>query len=130
MEPNEPNEPNPGQWLTYDEAAKLLRIAPESVQRRAQREGWQRQPGNDGRARVLVPFQAIPAPKPHQMGQEGFQTLLEGILARAFAAEARAVTAETKVALLERELRRWVRRSTAKNPGVVLRRIGKLARGQ
>ena len=133
MEPNaptEPNEPNPGQWLTYAEAGKLLGIAPESVQRRAQRESWQRQPGNDGRARVWVPVQAVPAPKPHQMDQDGFQALLDGLLARAFAAETRAAVAETKVALLERELRRWVRRSPAKHPGAVLRRLGKLARGQ
>jgi hypothetical protein len=131
MEPNEPNQPYPvGQWLTYADAAKLLRIAPESVQRRAQREGWQRQPGNDGRARVLVPVQAVPAPKYPETPQEAFQTLLEGLLTRAIAAEARAVSAETKVELLERELRRWVRRSPAKNPRVVMARLAKLARGR
>ena len=44
-----------GQWLSYAEAAVRLGITPESARRRARRGNWARQPGNDGRTRVLVP---------------------------------------------------------------------------
>jgi hypothetical protein len=42
-------------WLTYAAAASALGMTPESVRQRARREGWRKQPGNDGRALILVP---------------------------------------------------------------------------
>jgi len=42
-------------WMTYQEAADFLGMKVESARRRAQREGWPRQLGNDGRTRVGIP---------------------------------------------------------------------------
>lgn len=47
--------------LSYAEAGERLGIGPESVKRRAQRERWPRQIGNDGRTRVAVPTEALEA---------------------------------------------------------------------
>jgi chromosome segregation ATPase len=44
-----------GRWLTYDEIAKIRGIGRASAVKLAQRERWQRRPGNDRTARVLVP---------------------------------------------------------------------------
>ncbi|HEY8613005.1 MAG TPA: hypothetical protein VIL69_17175 [Roseomonas sp.] len=41
--------------LTYQELAERLGIDVQSARRRAQRSGWRRIPGNDGKARVVVP---------------------------------------------------------------------------
>lgn len=49
-----------GEWLTYDDAAVRLGIKADSVRRRAAARKWPRRQGNDGKARVLVPTQAIP----------------------------------------------------------------------
>ena len=46
-------------WMTYQEMAEHLGMKVESARRRAQREGWPRLPGNDGRARVGVPGDAV-----------------------------------------------------------------------
>ena len=46
-------------WMTYREMADFLGMKEESARRRAQREGWPRQLGNDGRTRVGVPGDAI-----------------------------------------------------------------------
>jgi hypothetical protein len=48
-------------WMTYREAAEFLGMKEESARRRAQREGWPRQLGNDGRTRVGVPGDAAPS---------------------------------------------------------------------
>src|SRR5215217_5468270 len=48
-------------WMTYREMADFLNMKEESARRRAQREGWPRQLGNDGRTRVGVPGDASPA---------------------------------------------------------------------
>jgi hypothetical protein len=48
-------------WLTYEEAGQLLGVDPDSISRRARRAGWSRQPGNDGRTRVAVPLDVLPA---------------------------------------------------------------------
>ena len=40
--------------MTYAEAAERLNVSPHAVRARATRNGWRRQLGNDGRARVLV----------------------------------------------------------------------------
>src|SRR5918997_5607389 len=46
-------------WLTYQEIAGLLGMKVESARRRAQREDWPRQLGNDGRTRVAVPGDVV-----------------------------------------------------------------------
>jgi hypothetical protein len=47
--------------LTYQELAARLGIDAQSARRRALRSGWHKTPGNDGRARVLVPVTVLPA---------------------------------------------------------------------
>ncbi len=51
---------DPEIWLTYDEAAERLRIKPDSVRRRSASRKWPRRQGNDGKARVRIPPEAIP----------------------------------------------------------------------
>ena len=54
---DDPREAFPdGRWLTYDEIAKIRGIGRASAVKLAQRERWQRRPGNDRTARVLVPL--------------------------------------------------------------------------
>ena len=53
-----------GEWLTWDEAGEWLGIKPDSVRRRARARHWPRQQGNDGKARVKVPPEAIPDNRP------------------------------------------------------------------
>src|SRR3954454_20717654 len=50
-----------GRWCSYDEAAELLGITRGGVRNLARKRAWARRPGNDGRARILVPGEAIPA---------------------------------------------------------------------
>src|SRR4051812_17342595 len=45
--------------LTYPELAEALGITPASAKRLAQRRRWPKQPGNDGRARVIVPVERL-----------------------------------------------------------------------
>jgi hypothetical protein len=47
-------------WMTYQELGEALRIEPASAKRLAIRRRWPKRPGNDGRARVGVPFDAFP----------------------------------------------------------------------
>jgi hypothetical protein len=54
----------PENWLTYDEAAERLGIKPDSVRRRAAARKWPRRRGNDGRARVRIPDDALPPDVP------------------------------------------------------------------
>lgn len=51
-------------WMTYDEAARVLRIKPDSVRRRAASRKWPKQLGNDGMARVGIPRDIIPDDTP------------------------------------------------------------------
>lgn len=51
---------DPELWLTYEEAAERLNIKPDSVRRRAAARKWARRLGNDGRARVRIPDDALP----------------------------------------------------------------------
>jgi hypothetical protein len=61
----EPDNPGPsddaagGAWMTKTELARARRISIASVDRLIRRKGWRRQPGNDGRVRVLVPSDAL-----------------------------------------------------------------------
>jgi hypothetical protein len=53
--------PGPGtrgdtRWMTYRELGKARGISAASAARLAYRKEWQRQPGNDGAARVAVPL--------------------------------------------------------------------------
>ena len=50
--------------MTYDEAAKLLRIKPDSVRRRAAMRKWPKKQGNDRKARVGIPVSIIPDDTP------------------------------------------------------------------
>ena len=97
-------------WMTYREMADFLAMKEESARRRAQREGWPRQLGNDGRTRVGVPGDAAPINE----GQSGatdtgddrpgeVATIRETLARerdRADRAEARADRAETAAALV------------------------------
>ena len=47
-------------WMTYDELAAALGIAPDSARRLVARKKWSRRPGNDGKARIAVPADVIP----------------------------------------------------------------------
>ncbi len=51
-------------WMTYQELGEALRIEPASAKRLAIRRRWPKRPGNDGRARVGVPFDAVPERAP------------------------------------------------------------------
>ena len=46
-------------FMTYEDAAKLLRIKPDSVRRRAASRRWPKQQGNDRKARVVIPVGII-----------------------------------------------------------------------
>src|ERR1700722_18867712 len=48
-----------GRWMTYDELAAMRGIKRIGAVRLVQRYKWRRQAGNDGRARVLVPHDAL-----------------------------------------------------------------------
>lgn len=48
-----------GRWLTYDELAKVRGIKRIGAVRLAKRQNWRRQPGNDGKVRVMVPTEAL-----------------------------------------------------------------------
>src|SRR3954453_5491483 len=45
--------------LTFAELAETLGIAVDSAKRLARRRRWQKQPGNDGLARVAVPVERL-----------------------------------------------------------------------
>ncbi len=46
-------------WLTYDELAEALGIAPDSARRLVARKKWPRKPNNEGRALVAVPAEYL-----------------------------------------------------------------------
>jgi hypothetical protein len=52
------------EWLTYAEAAERLNVSPHAVRARATRNGWRRQIGNDGRAKVLVALDPLAPDEP------------------------------------------------------------------
>ena len=109
--------------LTYAELAARLGVKPESARRLTQRRKWQRTIGNDGTARVLVPFDALPSPASSPLTSppdndaaetitpdvtpdnsatvavleaqmDGLEALVAAEAKRADAAEARAIAAE------------------------------------
>lgn len=46
--------------LTYDELAERLGIGRKSAQNMTRRKGWRRTKGNDGKARIEAPLEALP----------------------------------------------------------------------
>ena len=48
--------------LSYDELAERMRITPHSARNLVRRKRWKRTVGNDGKARVSVPVEALTAP--------------------------------------------------------------------
>jgi hypothetical protein len=70
-----------GVWTTYNEAAARLGVTPEAVRRRAIRNKWARQPGNDGKTRVLVPNEAHPPSTPHVAPDAPLVSALEAHIA-------------------------------------------------
>lgn len=95
----------PRRFLTYAAAGELLGINAPSVKRRAQREGWPRQPGNEGLALVGVPEEILaarepatvtgdtPAPSPPPPAGGGFLATMAEELTK-LAADARSARAE------------------------------------
>jgi hypothetical protein len=55
-EGTQPPPSDDGVWMTKAEIAAVRRISVASADRLVRRQGWRKQPGNDGRARVLVPL--------------------------------------------------------------------------
>ena len=49
------------EWLTYEQAAERMHVSAAAVRARALRGGWRRQPGNDGKARVLITADVVRA---------------------------------------------------------------------
>lgn len=96
-----------GLWLTWLEAAERLGIKAESVQRRARARKWPRRPGNDGRARVLVPPEALPdnpPDNPPESREEASPTLPPAVLPDESGLLERAVRAETRAEVLAQQV--------------------------
>ena len=56
-------------WLDYDELARAFGIERESARRLVMRKRWARSKGNDGKARVGVPTDALPPVTPSSTGE-------------------------------------------------------------
>ena len=93
-----------GKWVALAELAALRGINKLSAARLVRRHGWRRQPDNEGRVRVLVPFEALEAkadsPRDSQPDSPAAIAALQGAIAslseRAAAAEKRADQAEIR----------------------------------
>jgi hypothetical protein len=57
--------PMDGTWMTKAEIAAVRRTSIASADRFIRRQGWRRQPGNDGKVRVLVPPAGLEPSKFH-----------------------------------------------------------------
>src|SRR3954464_14608959 len=78
-------------WLTYDEMAEVTHLTKESAKVLTRKKRWPRRPGNDGRARIGVPEEAIEARResprerdpqsPRERGPESTSPDLEEMLA-------------------------------------------------
>ena len=98
-----------GRWLTYDDISRIRGIGRPSAVKLVQREGWERRPGNDGTARILVPMGWLkPAKKEtsRETSREELPWLQDALVVlrdqlgvadrRAHEAEKRAEAAETR----------------------------------
>lgn len=56
-------------WFDYDDLARVFGIERESARRLVIRKRWKRSKGNDGRARVAVPTDALPPVTPTRTGE-------------------------------------------------------------
>ena len=56
-------------WLDYDELGRVFGIERESARRLVMRKRWARSKGNDGKARVGVPLEALPPVTPTSTGE-------------------------------------------------------------
>lgn len=97
-------------WMTYAELAEARGIKEPAAVRLVQRRRWERQPGNDGAARVAVPVAELrpskavaPAVGPVAPDSRDMETLTRE-RQRADAAEARADRAEAGQAALQARL--------------------------
>ena len=88
------------EWLTYEQAAERLHVSAAAVRARAMRGGWRRQPGNDGKARVLITADVVraAAEQPHEQPRK------TPIAELANALRAHVETLKGDVARLEDEL--------------------------
>lgn len=96
-------------WMTYDEAARVLQIKPDSVRRRAASRKWPKQLGNDGMARVGIPRDIIPDAtpdvppgSPDESGQ--IRAELQDALAKISALESDLKAAQISISALETRL--------------------------
>lgn len=101
--------------LTYEELAERLGIAVDSARIKARRRKWPVSPGNDGRARVTVPLEALESAHGERSGdvrgalEERIALLSEQLLearvahakAEGEAAAQRELVAELKAMLAE-----------------------------
>lgn len=97
-------------WMTYDEAARTLRIKPDSVRRRAASRKWPKQLGNDGMARVGIPRDIIPdttpALTPDDPDKSGhIRTDLQEALVKISALEGDLKAAQISISALEARLK-------------------------
>ena len=87
--------------LTYREIGARLGLNVEAVRTRVRRAGWRTQPGNDGRARVLVPDRAFVEPIVQGLDRVNDEVNrtgdLSGLVALLTAAEARISRLEKQV---------------------------------
>ena len=88
------------EWLTYEQAAERLHVSAAAVRARAMRGGWRRQPGNDGKSRVLITADVVraAAEQPHEQPRK------TPIAELANALRAHVETLKGDVARLEDEL--------------------------
>lgn len=100
-------------WMTYDDAARVLRIKPDSVRRRAASRKWPKQLGNDGMARVGIPRDIIPDNTPaltpditpgNPDKSEQIRTELQEALAKISALENDLKAAQFSISALETRL--------------------------
>lgn len=97
-------------WMTYAELAQARGIKEPAAVRLVQRRGWERQPGNDGAARIAVPVSELRfsrAVPPAVMLVAPDSRDMDALIRerqRADTAEARAHRAETEQTALQARL--------------------------
>lgn len=104
-----PDDNADGEWMTYADAAERLRIKPDSVKRRAAARKWARRQGNDGRARVRVPLDAIPDSIPDPIPELAPESIPDdtGIITRLAVAEARLSDLQAALSAMHEDRDRW-----------------------
>lgn len=116
-------------YMTYDEAAALLRIKPDSVRRRAASKKWPKKRGNDRKARVGIPIHIIPegtpapipAPTPDDMALREELATTKTALARL---EGQAEATAARLVDLARDRDAWRSQAEALSRTIGERRAG------